>query len=175
MKKTTKIVLGIVLALALILGVGYAAITVTTGSITGTAKASGDQGEFKVKFLAAPTLEDGSTETAVLTSDSLDGLTATFSVTGLQKKDDVAIVKYIVKNESGSNLDAILKQTADISNTNEEYFTVESSLTTNETIELTNGGSKEVIITITLNKAPITEQTSTITLNLSAEPVEETL
>lgn len=173
MTKTTKTILGIVLILAVILGIGYATISAINGTITGTANAKADQNEFNVKFTGEPTLDsESSTEGITLTSNSVNGLTATFTVDNLTKAGDKAVVKYVVTNASSSNLRAILKQTSDINCTNGEYFSVESNLVTDTEYQLANGGNKEVIITVTLNKLPIADVSSTITLNLSANPVE---
>jgi len=174
MTKTTKIVLGIVLALAVVLGIAYAAITATTGTITGKANADGNQGEFKVNITSDPAITTGSTEGVTIEEGSVttSGLTSKFTINGLTKKGDKAVVTYTVKNESDSNLGAILKQTG-IEYTNETYFTVSSSLITNQEVELGNGSEKVATITITLNKTPIEAQSTTITLNLSASPVEE--
>lgn len=176
MTKTTKIVLGIVLALAVVLGVAYAAITATTGTITGTANAEGNQGEFRVNITSEPAIATGTTEGVTIEQGSVttSGLTSQFTVKGLTKKGDTAVVTYTVKNESTSNLGAILKQTG-IDYTNEDYFTVESSLVNNQDVTLGNGSEKVATITITLDKTPIAAQSTTITLNLSASPVEEQL
>ena len=173
MSKTTKTILGIVLVLAVILGIGYAAISATNGTVTGTANAKADQNEFDVKFTGVPTLDtENSTTGVTLTSDSVDGLNATFTVGNLTKAGDEAVVKYVVTNASGSSLRAILEQTNDISCTNGEYFSVTSNLETGTEYQLVNGGTQDVIITVTLDKLPIEDISSTITLNLSATPVE---
>lgn len=175
MKKSTKIVLGIVLVLALILGIGYAAITSSELNISGTANAEGKDTEFIVRFKEAPTLSE-QTEGVTLTSNSLENLSASFTVDGLTTKGDTAKVTYIVENASPStsNLDAILKQTKLI-NSNEDYFTVTSNLVTDTAVALDNGGEQQVVITITLNKTPVEKQSTTIQIGLTATPAEETL
>lgn len=175
MTKSTKILLGIVLVLIVILGIGYAAITAEELNITGTANAEGKDTEFIVRFKQAPTLSE-QTEGVTLTSNSLENLLATFTVNGLTTRGDTAKVTYIVENASPStsNLDATLTQTK-LTNSNEEYFTVTSNLVTNNAVELNNGEEQQVVITITLNKTPLEKKSATIELGLKAEPTEETL
>lgn len=172
MTKKTKIILGVVLAFAILLGIGYAAITANELSIEGTANADGKDTAFVVKFAGAPTSTkpDGVTVTSI----KAENLEAEFDVSGLTTKGQTVTVTYAVENASSDNLDAILTQKS-LTNSNEDYFTVTSNLTTNTGVAINNGDSTNVTITITLRKTPVNSVTTTIALGLEAKPVEETL
>ena len=92
MNKNTKIVLGVVLVLAILLvAVGYAAIqTVNLKIESSSAQATPNQSNFTVKFTGTPTT--GGVGTTTATIDENDELKASMNVTGLTAKGVVSTI-----------------------------------------------------------------------------------
>lgn len=100
MNKNTKIVLGVVLVLAILLvAVGYAAIqTVNLKIESSSAQATPNQSNFTVKFTGTPTT--GGVGTTTATIDENDELKASMNVTGLTAKGDTATATFEIENTS---------------------------------------------------------------------------
>ena len=163
MSKTKKILIGIILIAVLLLGVGYAAIQNVTLNIVGTAKAGPSQSNFVVKFTGTPEVSDSSKAMATITDDT----NATINVEGLTSRGETVTARYILQNAS-TDLSADL--TVEITNSNEEYFVIESEL---EKINIVAGEVTTLTVTVELIKTPIlTEETSVIGIQLIAEPVQ---
>ena len=94
MNKNTKIVLGVVLVLAILLvAVGYAAIqTVNLNIEDSSAQATPDQANFTVKFTGTPTTSGSGTTIAKISET--DERKASMNVTGLTAKGDTATLNY---------------------------------------------------------------------------------
>lgn len=166
MRSNVKIVvLSLVLA-ALVIGVGYAAITTVNLTVSGTASATANQSNFKVEFFGTPTVSNSDNLSATINAS--DKTQATINVSGLSAKGDTVTATYTVKNLS-ADLSAELSASV-ASNTNEEYFKVEPAVTQGT---ITAGTTTTVTVKVTLIKTPIDEDvTSTIKVNVAAKPVQ---
>ena len=98
MKKTSVIILVTIIAVSILLGLGYAAIQNVTLNIAGSAEATPNQSNFKVKFMRdpAPTVSDSTHATANITDD----LNATINVSGLTGKGQNVTATYSIENAS---------------------------------------------------------------------------
>ena len=163
MRRTNKILIAILLISIMLLGLGYAAIQNITLNITGTAIANPSQSNFTVRFSENVQVSDSNKVIAAITDDT----NATINVSGLTTSGDTVTATYTVQNTS-KDLSANLS--VETTNSNEEYFLIESKLG-NET--LTAGGATTLTVTVQLTKTPIsTTETSTIGIQLTAEPVQ---
>ena len=141
MSKTNKIIIGVILAAVLLLGVGYAAIQNISLNITGTAKADVSQSSFVVGFAKTTQVSDPSKVTASVTN----GTNAVLNVAGLTAKGDSVTATYTLQNTS-PDLSANLSIQS--TNSNEEYFTVETEI---EKKSLESGEATTLTVTITLS------------------------
>lgn len=168
MRSNVKIVVLALVLAALVVGIGYAAITTVTLTVEGTATAAPNQSNFKVEFFGTAQSSDASKLTVGI--DGSDKTKATMAVSGLTAKGDTVTATYTVKNLS-ADLSATLAATV-ASNTNEEYFKVEPTVTQTT---ITAGNTTTVTVKVTLLKTPIEEDvSSTIKVNLTATPVQPT-
>ena len=94
MIKRSTLLLIVIVAIIMVLGVGYAAITSTQLDITGNTTANPSQENFIVKFLEETEVSDPGKATAIVTGDT----TATIAVQGLSAKGDTVTATYTVKN-----------------------------------------------------------------------------
>lgn len=165
MKKNTKLSIGIILIVAILLvAIGYAAVTTRTLNIDGTAQATPDSANFTVKFVGTPVVSNQDKVTAGIKEG--DELKATMDVRGLTAKGDTATATYTIQNTS-KDLSAALSATV-TSNTNPEYFTVDYEIADST---IGHGDSTTIVVTVTLIKTPIEgEQESTIGITVKADP-----
>ena len=163
MSKTSKIILVTIIATAILLGLGYAAIQNITLNITGTATASTNQGNFKVVFTGIPVVSDNAYASGSIT----DGTNAKIAVSGLTQKGQKVTVTYDIVNNS-TDLSADLKVST--TNNNPDYFILSSKLAKSS---LKAGETTTVQVTVELRKTLIDkEQTATIGVGLEAMPVQ---
>lgn len=163
MKKTSKIIIGALLAAILLLGIGYAAVQNITLNITGTAAADPSQSDFKVMFSGTPTVSDEAYITASVTDDT----NATINVSGFTTVGDQAIAEFTIQNAS-SDLSADLA--VSVTNSNEEYFLLSSQIGKDSLI---SGEATTMTVTVELTKTPLAESvSSTIGVQLVATPVQ---
>ena len=163
MSKTSKIILVTIVATCILLGLGYAAITNITLNIAGTASATADSGNFKVRFTENVSVSESAYVTATRTGDH----TATIAVSGLTSAGQSVTATYEIKNES-SDLSADLS--VDTSNDNTEYFKISSQLAKSS---LTANETTTVLVTVELTKTPIDEDVSAnVGVSLTAMPVQ---
>lgn len=157
--KKSMLTLGI-LALVLILGVGYAVVSNVGLSISGTASVG--ESELKVSFEGTVTPDsDKVTGTAVK-----GGKTGTISVTGLTLNEVVSI-DYTIQNEE-TDVDAnVIK--ANIINDKAEFFEVTTDTDTTAK-SIAAGATGTVKVNVKLIKTPVNKDDSTanITVNLTA-------
>lgn len=168
MKKKTW-VFAILIAIIL-LGVGYAAISDTVLTVTGSsATITADPNNFVVKYKAQSEMtSSGSTGSSVNIVRNSD-TDVTFTVTGLTKKDDTVTVTLPIVNLS-ETLKATLG-TPTITNTNTEYFDVTINTALAGTVLVEETGTANLVITVTAKKTPVTaDETTTITAQISATP-----
>lgn len=168
MKKRNTYVGLILLVAVLMLGIGYAAISNITLNINGKAKATLSDENFKVKFTGTPEVSDADLVTAEITSDDTK---ATINVDSFTKKGQTATATYTILNDS-EDLSASIA-IPEITNSNEEYFSVTTDMTTATTVVA--GDTTTVTVTVELIKTPIDDnQEANINIDLVASPVQPT-
>lgn len=120
--KNRKSLLGLVLlALVLVLGVGYAVVSSVDLTISGDASVA--DSELAVSFTDTVTTGGAGTSTGAATAGAL---TATFKVTELKAVGDTATVTYTIKNEEKDLSASVLKSS--ITNDKEAFFQVTTSV-----------------------------------------------
>ena len=164
-RKKTLYGLGL-LALILVLGVGYAAVSEVTLNIDGSATVASEA--LKVSFNGVTDTEDDGKVVASSTDNSLD---ASIQVTNLTLNEAVSATYTIKNQETDVDANVIKKQ---ISNDKPEFFEVTTSVDDSaETI--TAGGTGTVTVTVRLIKTPIetSDSTANIQIDLTASPVTQ--
>ena len=196
-KKTGKLFMGVLVSI-IALGIGYASITAIPLVINGsaTAKASGTQADFDVHFddfvnttqylsYTETTGDTGTlTETFVngkkvqgtfaentknieVEIDSTDTTQADITIEDFENVGDTFTAKIPVINES-NGIGADLS--VDVTNNNDEYFTVTSTLD-DESIAVGNATFVNVVVSV--KKVPkVNDVTGTFTVTLTADPTE---
>ena len=89
-RKQTKIILGVCIFAIIIMAIGYANLTSTSLTITGSASSTAEQTNFKVYFTGANTVKtpnDNSVEVIVIAEET----GAEVNFTGLKQKDVLAV------------------------------------------------------------------------------------
>lgn len=181
--RNKKSLLGLgLLALVLVLGVGYAAISGQVLTIGGTVTTAEETiAVYFKEALAATNLSEGVTATGAIGAGEKT-LTANLTVTGLDEIGDSATLTYVVANDEKDLAAELLKKEikvesdakADLST----FYTVTTSVDTQKTtVEKATGdtpGTANVTVTVTLAKLPITtdESKANITITLDATPVQ---
>lgn len=178
MKNKRTVVVAFLLVAAMLLGVGYAALTDTL-TIIGKAHIDVDTAnktfDEKVYFSdAKATSTTGTGTTADIASYSTDD--ATFTANKLAVVGEKSVFTFTITNDS--NVDAIISVAAtklsgdtNPSNSNTEKFTVDYSYPDGMTIAK-QGGTIDVIVTVTVNE-PVTSATSaTFGIELTATSVD---
>ena len=164
-RKKTLYGLGL-LALILVLGVGYAAVSEVALNIDGSATVASEA--LKVSFNGVTDTEDDGKVVASSTDNSLN---ATIQVTSLTLNEEVSATYTIKNQETDVDANVIKKQ---ISNDKPEFFEVTTSVDDSaETI--TAGGTGTVTVTVRLIKTPIetSDSTANIQIDLTASPVAQ--
>ena len=163
MVKRSTVLLIAMIAVVMILGVGFAAITSTQLNITGNTTATPDQANFKVKFLEETVVSEPSKVTAKVTGDT----TATINVQGLTAKGDKVTATYKVKNFS-TDLSADIELS--IGNSNGTYFKTTAELGQDS---LKAGEETTAIVTVELIRTPVEkDEVAEITAIIEATPVQ---
>lgn len=164
-RKKTLYGLGL-LALILVLGVGYAAVSEVTLNIDGSATVASEA--LKVSFNGVTDTED---DGKVIASSTDNSLNASIQVTNLTLNEAVSATYTIKNQETDVDANVIKKQ---ISNDKPEFFEVTTSVDDSaETI--TAGGTGTVTVTVRLIKTPIetSDSTANIQIDLTASPVAQ--
>lgn len=164
-RKKTLYGLGL-LALILVLGVGYAAVSEVTLNIDGSATVASEA--LKVSFNGVTNTED---DGKVVASSIDNSLNASIQVTNLTLNEAVSATYTIKNQETDVDANVIKKQ---ISNDKPEFFEVTTSVDDSaETI--TAGGTGTVTVTVKLIKTPIetSDSTANIQIDLTASPVAQ--
>ena len=164
-RKKTLYGLGL-LALILVLGVGYAAVSEVTLNIDGSATVASEA--LKVSFNGVTDTED---DDKVVASSTDNSLNASIQVTNLTLNEAVSATYTIKNQETDVDANVIKKQ---ISNDKSEFFEVTTSVDDSaETI--TAGGTGTVTVTVRLIKTPVetSDSTANIQIDLTASPVAQ--
>lgn len=164
-RKKTLYGLGL-LALILVLGVGYAAVSEVTLNIDGSATVANEA--LKVSFNGVTDTEDDGKVVASSTDNSLN---ASIQVTSLTLNEEVSATYTIKNQETDVDANVIKKQ---ISNDKPEFFEVTTSVD-NSAETITAGGTGTVTVTVRLIKTPIEtdDSTANIQIDLTASPVAQ--
>ena len=152
MKRRRTLITSLLLVAALVLGIGYAALTDVldiNGSATINQSAAEDAFDMDVYFSAAVANEDGNTASV----NSNDNDKASFTVNTLKGKGDKATFTFTIKNDG--DVDAVVTPVfaAADGNNNPEYFAVSSDWA-GQAKTIAAGGSETYEITIELLKTP---------------------
>ena len=162
--KNKKTFVGIALLIVvLILGIAYAATTVNL-QINGTASANFSDANYKVAFTGETT--KGSVGTVEATAKA-EATSATLNVSGLTKGGEVATATFKVKNY-GTEFDSTLAvTTSQLTGENKDYFAITTSIPEDGKVLSAN---EETIVTVSVElvKAPISEVSATIDVDLTA-------
>ena len=165
MKKRTGI-LGVLIAV-LALGIGYAAVSAVTLTITGSGKISPDQNNFDVHYTGNITVTKSNNDITTTQSHN-DAQEGTFNIEGMTQKGDTVTFTYTVINDS-EDLKATLAAPTVKTNSNSTYFTVETA-TADNTLTA-NGGTTTQTVTVTAAKTPVEDdETTSVTIELVASP-----
>ena len=164
-RKKTLYGLGL-LALILVLGVGYAAVSEVTLNIDGSATVASEA--LKVSFNGVTDTED---DDKVVASSTDNSLNASIQVTNLTLNEAVSATYTIKNQETDVDANVIKKQ---ISNDKPEFFEVTTSVD-NSAETITAGGTGTVTVTVRLIKTPIetSDSTANIQIDLTASPVAQ--
>ena len=198
-KKEGRLFIGILVAV-IALGVGYAAISGVNLFINGsaTAKASGQQEDFKVHFDDLTSsgnymtyTEEAAVDSFTQTFDTAKHVTATtgetnktasITIANDQLSADVAVSNLTTIGDTVTFTIPVINEsdgvkaniTAAVTNNNEEYFNVTATPTTaTPTLLNDNGATTNVTVTVSVVKVPkVNDVNGTFTVTLTAEPTE---
>lgn len=162
MKKKRSLFIAGLLAIVLVLGVGYAVVNGVILEISGDAAAKTE--ELNVYFTDATEV---SSEKVIATAEN-EALTASIDVNDLVLGEKVTAT-YTIKNGE-SDVNAVISKN-NITNSKEEFFKVTTDVdSSTKTIE--SGSTDTVTVTVELIKTPIeiADSTATIEVQLAAEP-----
>lgn len=164
MKNRKTVVVAFLLIAAMLLGVGYAALTDTLNLA----------GDFEVSHANAENAFDedvyfsavssGEGYTAEILSDPDRGYV---KVTGLSGQGDTISVTYTIKNENAFPV-SVLIDPINTTTTNTEYFKVTSSLGA-EAFTIDANGTRDVVITFELLKTPVLAENQTVSGTFAIE------
>lgn len=163
--KNKKSLLGLgLLALVLVLGVGYAVVSDVVLTINGSASVGTE--DLKVSFEGTVAADQGVTASATKGS-----LTGNIEVTGLDHIGDTATATYTIQNLETDVAAEITKESITVSNSG--YFKVTTSVD-NDALTIARNNTGTVTVTVELIKMPITaeESTTSITVKLNAAAVQ---
>lgn len=164
--KNKKSILGLgLLALVLVLGVGYAVVSNVELDFDGTSNAA--EMELKVDIAS---VEDRKTGNAVIshTLGTDHAKTDTFTITNMSLNETVTMIYTIDSHET--DVDATLEDRIALNNNNEEYYTASYTI---DNADIAAGESTTVTVTVTMIKTPVVEANNEaeITFGLVAKPV----
>lgn len=160
MKNKKSLVVGALVMALLVVSIGYAAIATISLVVSGSATATVNSENFKVKFTGNTNVSDDGKVTAGITNDT----TATIAVQGLTAKGDTVTATYEITNDS---VDIIAGLEASVAqNTNGDYFEVTPSLSANS---IGPGNNSTLTVQVKCIKTPINEAVSSqIKVNVAA-------
>ena len=189
-KKKNLGILAYVLIAVVALGIGYAAISAVTLTISGRASATANQNNFVVVFNDAAnktsitsnpasiaTYNDG-TEVTTASVDATDKTVASFSLYGFTNKNQYADVTYTVINNSPDLKAKLCENSITVTGGSASTFTSTASLPSATgdpkcVILNANGGETTIVVRTTLNVTPTTQNVSAndLQVRFQAEPI----
>ena len=172
MSRQKTIIVGVILIAILLMAIGYAGVTSTNLTITGTASATAAQDNFKVYFTGANTVKNPNTDAVSVTATN-GQTTATVNVSGLTKKEDTAYA--ILEIENGSN--AVNAESVNVitAGTDNAIFDIEAVMcnaegTTISDYSVDSGAKTYVKVSATLKQTPTSDTSTSIAVTLTASP-----
>ncbi len=190
MKNRKTVVVAFLLVAAMLLGVGYAALTDTL-TITGTAQidmnAAGNEFDEKVYFNDAKVISAECTGSGTATPDTASHTTddATYEVHTLAVLGEKSVFAFEIMSESNVDVAVTVNSTklsgvANPSNSNEEYFTVtyeyyeDAALTSKITSDVVIESNKSiwVKVIVSVKKAVTTPTGATFGIELTATTLD---
>ena len=178
MKNRKTVIVAFLLAAVMLLGIGYAALTDTL-VILGNAHIDLDTTsrlfDEKVYFSdAEATSSTGSGATEDVVSYNMDD--ATYTANRLATIGEYSKFTFTITNDSNADADITvatnkLSGVANPSNSNTEFFKVEYEYPDGNTITK-NGGTIDVVVTVTVLKVPTSATSGTFGLELTATAAE---
>ena len=160
--KNSILSLGIV-ALLLVLSVGYAVVSNVTIHLTGTAIA-GSQLDAEIIDVQTQSSINGKT-VDFSHQFGADNLSDTFTVDGIELNETVTITYTIRSNET--DVDAILESQGVLTNSNSEYFEASYNISDSYTKLYFDDYTMKVKIIIKLKKTPVSENDSSTTIGVN--------
>ena len=180
MRKVNKKISVLVIALILLIGIGYAAIT-TTLTITGNSKISGDSSNFQnnVFFYSANLTSTGlRSEDSTAAQPKLNGNTMKFTVpatSALKVVGDKIEVNYTIRNESNYNAIIAVPTVESTATDFLDYFTVTHSRSGNLELGVnTTSDSQKLTLTLKKTYADTTAKQFSFTVKINATAEQAT-
>jgi cytochrome c oxidase assembly protein Cox11 len=175
LKKNKRIIGAIIIIAILLLGIGYAAISSKTLTISGSASATADDANFVVKFAktADITIDTSkASDDASVDATITDDLKATIAVSGLKKTGEYVTATYTIENAS-EELSANLSAVSELTSGYEDYFKVTTSF---DSTTVAAGKTTTVTVKVELIKTPTVDvnadKEENVTVTITAEPQE---
>ena len=163
MKNRKKMITTALIALVLLLGVGYATVSTVSLNINGTANA--ESKELQVFYDGT---NSGTSAKVTAISSPVNTRAATFTVENMTLNETVTMT-FEVKNYE-TDVNATLAAPSVTQNTNEEYFQVTTSC---DKTTLNAGDTATITVNVKLIKTPVTDEagSTTVTVEMAASPV----
>lgn len=158
------------LALVLVLGVGYAVVSNVDLTIGGSA--SVEEADLKVSFKSVEVDKTSANENIEVNNTVTDGAIAdTFTISKMALNDEVVLTYTVQNKETDVAATLTEKDGITISNDNEEYFSATSEIVDSNIPA--NGGTTTVKVTVKLIKTPVesSDSSASFDLTLNAAPV----
>ena len=172
MSKQKKVVVGVIIIAIVLMAIGYAALTNTTLTITGTAEATANQENFKVYFTGENTTKNPDTTDVSVTVNNGEQ-NATVNMTNLTTKGDTAYAILEIINDSNDvNAESINVTT---SQTDTEFFDIEAVMcesngTPISDYSVASGEKTYVKVSATLLQTPTDDVNTSINVTITAVP-----
>lgn len=160
-KKKSLLSLGI-LALVLVLGVGYAVVTAV--DLTFGGKATVADAVIKVDIENAAAVTAGKAITTHTWTENSHATADTFTITGMALNEEVTIT-YTLKNHE-TDVAANIAQKVALSNDNTEYF--DATYTIDDSTIAANG-TGTVTVKVKLKKTPVVEDYNTANIGFTVQ------
>ena len=180
MKNRKFVVAAFLLAAAMLLGVGYAAISDTL-DIQGTADVSeqGANNTFNDDVYFDGVMLNGEKKDAITLNeqqgytahiDSMDNDMAHFTISDVDANGEYKVITYVIQNDSSNEVVISLKNA---STTEPTYFSYETELDNSATKTIAAGESTTVWVKVTLINDPAEAFTAAFTFGFIAAPVSQ--
>ena len=160
-KKKSLLSLGI-LALVLVLGVGYAVVSAVDLTFGGTATVA--DAVIKVDIENAVAVPSGKATTTHTWTEGSHATSDTFTITGMALNETVTIT-YTLKNHE-TDVAANIAEKGALTNSNSEYFEVTKTI---DDPTIAANGTGTVTVKVKLKKTPVDEDYDSTTVNFSVE------